>query len=189
MHQEMVIVGNEWNFDCGTERREFSIAGILDEDKIVRIDTTGELSLWSKEIGELTPTEARNSAQNKLSLTPGRFVPDQLKAALPDNREDTLRCTSRVEARGYEHIRVDDNPFHSDFIHRKLAKVSRKILIEQKPIHLSPQSAWRRCGPHGQYRGAGFLIGPEQSSLKLCVCTHRLIGGKCRGARTIGMRI
>ena len=34
----------------------------------------------------------------------------------------------RVEARGYEDIRVDDNPFHSDFIHHKLAKISPKIL-------------------------------------------------------------
>ena len=47
-------------------------------------------------------------------LAPRRFVPDQLKAPVPDSREDTLRCASRVEARGYEDIRVDDNPFHSD---------------------------------------------------------------------------
>jgi hypothetical protein len=146
MRQEMVVIGNEWNFGCCAERREFSIVRIFNEDKVVGIDTAGKLSLWPKEISELIPTEGRNSAQNKLGLAPGRYVPDQLKASLPDSREDTLRCASRVEARGYEDIRVDDNPFHSDFIHPKLAKVSRKILTELKPVHLSPQSAWGRSG-------------------------------------------
>ena len=125
---------------------EFTIVRIFNEDKVVGIDTAGKLSLWPKEISELIPTEGRNSAQNKLGLAPGRFVPDQLQASLPDSREDTLRCASRVEARGYEDIRVDDNPFHSDFSHRKLAKVSRKILTELKPVHLGPQSAWGRSG-------------------------------------------
>ena len=91
-------------------------------------------------------TQEWNSAQNKLGLAPGRFVPHQVKAPLPDRREDARRCASRVEARGYEDIRVDDNPFHSDFIHRKLAKVSRKILTEQKLTHLSLQSAWGHSG-------------------------------------------
>ena len=112
MRQEMVVIGNEWNFCCCTERREFSIVRIFDEDKVVEIDAAGKLSLWSKEITELTPTEERNSAQNNLGLAAGRFVPDQLKASLPDTRKDTLPCASRVEARGYEDIRVDDNPFH-----------------------------------------------------------------------------
>jgi len=147
-----VVIGNEWNFGCCAERREFSIVRIFNEDKVVGIDTAGKLSLWPKEISELIPTEGRNSAQNKLGLAPGRFVPDQLKTSLPDSRKDTLRCASRVEARGYEDIRVDDNPFHSDFIHRKLAKVSRKILTELKPVHLGPQSAWGRSGT-GQNAG------------------------------------
>ena len=114
MRQEMVVIGNEWNFCCCTERREFSIVRIFDEDKVVEIDAAGKLTLWPKEITELIPTEERNSAQNKLGFAPRRFVPDQLKAPVPDSREDTLRCASRVEARGYEDIRVDDNPFHSD---------------------------------------------------------------------------
>ncbi len=152
MRQEMVVIGNEWNFGCCAERREFSIVRIFNEDKVVGIDTAGKLSLWPKEISELIPTEGRNSAQNKLGLAPGRFVPDQLKASLPDSREDTLRCASRVEARGYEDIRVDDNPFHSDFIHRKLAKVAGKILTELKPVHFGPQSAWGRSGT-GQNAG------------------------------------
>ena len=114
MRQEMVVIGNEWNFGCSAERREFSIVRIFDKDKAVGIDTTAKLPLWPKEIGKLMPTEERNSAQNKLGFAPRRFVPDQLKAPVPDSREDTLRCASRVEARGYEDIRVDDNPFHSD---------------------------------------------------------------------------
>src|SRR5215469_15635833 len=112
MRQEMVVIGNEWNFGCCAERREFSIVRIFDEAKVVGIDTAGKLSLRPKEISELIPVEERNSAQNKLGLAAGRFVPDQLKASLPDSREDTLRCASRVEARGYEDIRIDDNPFH-----------------------------------------------------------------------------
>ena len=152
MRQEMVVIGNEWNFGCCAERREFSIVRIFNEDKVVGIDTAGKLSLWPKEISEHIPTEGRNSAQNKLGLAPGRFVPDQLKTSLPDSRKDMLRCASRVEARGYEDIRVDDNPFHSDFIHRKLAKVSRKILTEPEPVHLGPQSAWGRSGT-GQNAG------------------------------------
>jgi hypothetical protein len=72
--------------------------------------------------------EGRNSAQNKLGLAPGRFVPNQLKASFPDSREHTRRCSYRVEARGYEDIRVDDKPFHLDFIPHKLAKISPQIL-------------------------------------------------------------
>src|SRR5215469_6736487 len=102
MRQEMVVIGNEWNFCCCTERREFPIVRIFDEDKVVEIDAAGKLSLWPKEVTELIPTEERNSAQNKLGFAPRRFVPDQLKAPVPDSREDTLRCASRVEARGYE---------------------------------------------------------------------------------------
>jgi hypothetical protein len=128
MRQEMVVIGNEWNFGCCAERREFSIVRIFDEGKIVGIDTAGKLSLWAKEISELIPTEGRNSAQNKLGLAPGRFVPNQLKTSFPDSREDTRRCAFGVEDRSYEDIRVDDNPFHSDFIHHKVAKISPKIL-------------------------------------------------------------
>ena len=124
MRQEMVVVGNEWNLGCCAERREFSIVRIFDEDKVVGIDTAGKLSLWAKEIRELIPTEGRNSAQNKLGLAPGRFVPNQLKTSLPDSRDDTRRYAFHVEARSYEDIRVVDNPFHSDFIHHKLAKIS-----------------------------------------------------------------
>ena len=50
--------------------------------------------------------------KNKLGLAPGRTVPNQLKTLFPDSREDTRRCAFRVESRGYEDIRVDDNPFH-----------------------------------------------------------------------------
>ena len=185
MRQEMVVIGNEWNFGCCAERREFSIGRIFNEDKVVGIDTAGKLALWPKEISELIPTEGRNSAQNKLGFAPGRFVPDQLKASLPDSREDTLRCASRVEARGYEDIRVDDNPFHSDFIHRKLAKVSRKILIELKPVHLGPQSACKRSGT-GQNAGprtatrVGFtptdLPGIASPVYVRCSVTVRLVG-------------
>ena len=32
------------------------------------------------------------------------------------------------ESRGYEDIRVDDNPIHSNFIHHRLATISPKIL-------------------------------------------------------------
>lgn len=112
MRQEMVVIGNEWNFGCCAERGEFSIVRIFDEGKVVGIDTAGELSFWSKEISELIPTEGRNSAQNKLGLAPSRFVPDQLKASFPDSRDDTRRGAFRVEACSYEDIRVDDNPFH-----------------------------------------------------------------------------
>jgi hypothetical protein len=128
MRQEMVVIGNEWNFGCCAECREFSIVRIFDEGKAVGIDPAGKLSLWAKEISELIPPEGWNSAQNKLGLAPGRSVPDQLKASFPDSREDTRRRAVRVEARGYEDIRVDDNPFHSGFIPHKLAKISRKIL-------------------------------------------------------------
>ena len=185
MRQEMVVIGNEWNFGCCAERRKFSIVRIFNEDKVVGIDTAGKLALWPKEISELIPTEGRNSAQDKLGLAPGRFVPDQLKTSLPDSRKDTLRCASRVEARGYEDIRVDDNPFHSDFIHRKLAKVSRKILTELKPVHLGPQSAWGRSGT-GQNAGprtatrVGFiptdLPGIASSVYVRCDVTVRLDG-------------
>jgi hypothetical protein len=181
MRQEMVVIGNEWNFGCCAERREFSIVRIFNEDKVVGIDTAGKLSLWPKEISEPILTEGRNSAQNKLGLAPGRFVSDQLKASLPDSREDTLRCASRVEARGYEDIRVDDNPFHSDFIHRKLAKVSRKILTELKPVHLGPQSAWGRFCNRPERRatnrdpGRVYTNGPARHSIsRLCpVRRHR----------------
>ena len=157
-----MVIGNEWNFCCCTERREFSIVRIFDEDKVVEIDTPGKLSLWPKEITELIPTEERNSAQNKLGLAPDRFVPDQLKAPFQDSREDTPRCASRVEARGYEDIRVDDNPFHSDFTHRKLAKVSRKILFEQKPVHLSPhvQAARKPRAVPGELENPAQLLFP-----------------------------
>ena len=84
MRQDMVVIGNEWNFGCCAERRKFSIVRIFNEDKVVGIDTAGKLSLWPKEISELIPTEGRNSVQNKLGLAPGRFVPDQLKTSLPD---------------------------------------------------------------------------------------------------------
>src|SRR6266404_3524264 len=120
MRQEMVVIGNEWNFGCCAERREFSIVRIFNEDKVVGIDTAGKLSLWPKEISEHIPTNGRNSAQNKLGLAPGRFVPDQLKTSLPDSRKDMLRCASRVEARGYAAIRVDDTPFPSDLTQRRL---------------------------------------------------------------------
>ena len=125
-----MIIGNEGNFCCCTKRSEFSIIRIFDEDKVVRMDTAGKFSLWPKEITELIPPEERNSAQNKFGFAPGRFVPDQLKAPLPDSREDPIRCASRVEAGGDEDIGVDDNPFHPDFMHRKLAKVSCKMLTE-----------------------------------------------------------
>ena len=93
MRQEMVVIGNEWNFGRCAERCEFSIVRIFDEDKVVRIHTAGKLSLRPKEISELIPAEERNSAQNKLGLAAGRFVPNQLKASLPDSREDTRRCS------------------------------------------------------------------------------------------------
>src|SRR5215467_11574168 len=146
MHQEMVVIGNEWNFCCCTERREFSIVRIFDEDKVVEIDAAGKLTLWPKEVTELIPTEERNSAQNKLGFAPRRFVPDQLKAPVPDSREDTLRCASRVEARGYEDIRVDDNPFHSDFIYRKLVKgLGTYANGEGVPIPERSLEVGRRC--------------------------------------------
>jgi hypothetical protein len=50
MRQEMVIVGNEWNFGCCAERREFTIVQIFNEDKVVGIDTAGKLSLGPKKI-------------------------------------------------------------------------------------------------------------------------------------------
>ena len=78
MRQEMVVIGNEWNFGCCAERHEFSIVRIFNEEKVVGINTAGKLSLWPKEISEFIPTERRNSAQNKLGLASGRFVPDQL---------------------------------------------------------------------------------------------------------------
>ena len=55
MRQEMVVIGNEWNFGCCAERREFSIVRIFDEGKVVGIDTAGKLSFWAKEISELHP--------------------------------------------------------------------------------------------------------------------------------------
>jgi hypothetical protein len=132
MRQEMVVIGDEWNFGCGAERREFSVVRIFDEDKVLGIDTADKLSFRPKEINELIPTEGRNSAQNKLGLAPGRFVPDQLKPFFPDSREDTRRCAFRVEARSYEDIRVEDNPFHSDFTRHEPAKISRKILARRR---------------------------------------------------------
>ena len=128
MRQEMVVIGNERHFRCGSERREFSIVRILDEGKVVGIDTAGKLFLWAKEISKLIPTEVWNSAQNKLGLAPGRLVPNQLKTSLPDSREDTRRCAFRIESRGYEDIGVDDNPIHPDFIHHQRAKIPPKIL-------------------------------------------------------------
>src|SRR5271168_3846947 len=78
MRQEMVVIGNQWNFGCCAECCEFSVVRVFDEGKVVGIDTTGKLSLWAKEISELIPMVGRNSTQNKLSLAPGRFVPNQL---------------------------------------------------------------------------------------------------------------
>ena len=115
MRQEMVVIGNKRNFGCGAERRKFPIVRIFDEGKAVGIGTAGKLSLWAKEISELIPMEGRNSAQNKLGLAPGRFVPNQLKTSFPDSREDTCRSAFRIEARGDEDIRV-------------LEKISPKIL-------------------------------------------------------------
>jgi hypothetical protein len=125
MLQKMVVIGNERNFGCCAERRKFLIVRIFDEGK----DRAGKLSLWTKEISELIPMEGRNSAQNKLGLAPGRFAPNHLKTPFPDSREDARRSAFRIEARGDGDIRVDDNPFHSDyFIHHKLEKISPKIL-------------------------------------------------------------
>ena len=134
MRQDMVVIGNEWYFGCCGERRKFSIVRIFDEGKVEGIDTAGKLSLWAKEISELIPTEGRNSAHNKLGLAPCRFVPNQLKMSFPDSREDTRRCAFRVEARSYEEIRVDDNPFHSDLVHHKLAKISPNILARSAEL-------------------------------------------------------
>jgi hypothetical protein len=53
-----------------------------------------------------------------------------MKTSFPDSREAARRCAFRVKSGGYEDIRVDGNPFHSDFIHHKLAKISPKILTE-----------------------------------------------------------
>jgi hypothetical protein len=41
------------------------------------------------------------------SVSPGGEVPNQLKASLPDSREDTLRCAFRAEAGGNEDICVE----------------------------------------------------------------------------------
>jgi hypothetical protein len=93
MRQKMLVIGNERNFGGCAERREFSIVRIFDEGKVVGIDTAGKLSLWAKEISELIPMEGWNSAQNKLGLTPGRFVPNQLKTSFADSariRADAL---------------------------------------------------------------------------------------------------
>ena len=151
MRQEMVVIGNEWHFCCCTERREFPILRIFDEDKVVEIDAAGKLSLWPKEISELIPTEGRNSAQNKLGFAPRRFVPDQLKAPVPDSREDTLQSASRVEARGYEDIRVDDNPFYSD--------------------QTSSIASWQGLGTYANGEGAPI---PERSLEvgRRCECRH-----------------
>jgi hypothetical protein len=54
MRQEMVVIGNEWNFGCCAERREFSIVRIFDEGKVVGIDTAAKLSLWTKESANLS---------------------------------------------------------------------------------------------------------------------------------------
>jgi hypothetical protein len=42
MHQEMVVIGNKWDFGCCTERREFSIVRIFDERKVVWIELDPE---------------------------------------------------------------------------------------------------------------------------------------------------
>jgi hypothetical protein len=59
-----------------------------------------------------------------------------LKTVFPDSREDTRRCAFRVESRGYEDIRVDDNPIHSYFIHRKLAKISHELICRPQSDRL-----------------------------------------------------
>jgi hypothetical protein len=133
MRQKMVVIGHEWNFGCRAECGEFSVVRIFDEDKVVGINRAGKLSFRAKEISELIPTVGRYSAQYKLGLAPGRFVPDQLKASFTDSRDDTRRCAFPVEARGYEDIRVDDNPCHSDFIHYQGAKISLKSRVVHRP--------------------------------------------------------
>jgi len=54
MRQKMVVIGNEWNFGCCAERREFSIVRIFDEDKVVGIDTAGKLSSGRKRSANLS---------------------------------------------------------------------------------------------------------------------------------------
>ena len=123
MRQQMVVIGDKRNFGCFCERREFPIVRIFDKDKVPGIDTARKFSLRSKEISELILTQGRNSSQHQVGLPPGRLAPNQLKAPLPDCREDMRRRASCTEPRGYEDIGVDDNSSHSDFIRHKLAKI------------------------------------------------------------------
>src|SRR5215467_12823701 len=190
MRQETVVTGNEWNFCCCTERREFSIVPIFDEDKVVEIDTAGKLSLWPKEITELIPTEERNSAQNKLGLAPGRFVPDQLKAPVPDSREDTLRCASRVEARGYEDIRVDDIPsiqirLHPSQVAKDLGTYANG---EGAPIPERSLEVGRRCECRhiADFRTEEHIIGDMPQMTRRTDAPNRRRrrpGRMCRSAR------
>jgi hypothetical protein len=60
----MVVISNEWNFWL-LHRAPRIFVRIFDEDKVVRTDTAGKLSLCPKEISELTPTEEQNSAQKQ----------------------------------------------------------------------------------------------------------------------------
>jgi hypothetical protein len=49
----MVVIGNEWDFGCCAERREFSVVRIFDEGRVLGIDTAGKFSLWAKDISDL----------------------------------------------------------------------------------------------------------------------------------------
>jgi hypothetical protein len=58
MRQEMVVIGNEWNFGCRAERREFTIVRIskCDETSAQRL-----VQIHNQVVGILNPDRNANS--------------------------------------------------------------------------------------------------------------------------------
>jgi hypothetical protein len=110
--QKVVVVGDKGRLRRNTQRCEFPILGIRDEDEALRIDGTKKLHLGPEKINYPLPVEGRNLAEDHLGLSAGRLVPNHLKATLPDGCEDARGCAFQVEARRDEHVGVDYNPSH-----------------------------------------------------------------------------
>jgi hypothetical protein len=73
----------------------------------------------------------------------GYYVPDQLKAPLPNSGDDPSRCTLQVEAGGNEDVRVNYDRFHTNVIPRfviSMDQSDRRTAVPFLPLDRSPAS-------------------------------------------------
>ena len=61
---KVVVVGDEWRLRRNTQRCEFPIFWIRDEDEALRVDGAKKLRLRMEQISNSLPVEARNLAQD-----------------------------------------------------------------------------------------------------------------------------